>query len=186
MEKVITHLLEVDCAVLGNYERVETSLIGEMLTDHEFLTFEDKYINGGGKKKMPSKKMSSSISTSGFEIPATMGNSMKEEIYDLSKKAFRALNLSGVTRFDFLVDQDTKKVYINEPNTIPGCLAFFFFTPLGKEYTSLLDEMITSAIKEYKQERTKITSFESNILSTYKGGAKSAKMKMGHVKKKNE
>ncbi len=185
VEKVITQLLEVDCAVLGNYERVETSLIGEMLTDHEFLTFEDKYISGGGKKKMPSKKMSNSISTSGFEIPATMDSKMKEEIYDLSKKAFRALNLSGVTRFDFLVDKDTKKIYINEPNTIPGCLAFFFFTPLGKEYTSLLDEMITLSIKEYKQERTKVTSFASNILSTYTGGTKSAKTKMSYMHKKD-
>ncbi len=185
VEQVITNLLEVDCAVLGNYERVETSLIGEMLTDNEFLTFEDKYISGGGKKKMPSKKMSNGVSTSGFEIPATMDDQMKEEIYDLSKKAFRALNLSGVTRFDFLIDRDTKKVYINEPNTIPGCLAFFFFTPLGKEYTSLLDEMITLAIKEYKQEKSKITSFESNILSTYTGGKKGSKLKMGHAYKKN-
>lgn len=185
VEKVVEDLLEVDCAVLGNYRTMETSLIGEMLTDHDFLTFEDKYIGGGGKKKMPSKKRDNSISTSGFEIPATMDSKMKEEIYDLSKRAFKALNLSGVTRFDFLIDQKSKKIYINEPNTIPGCLAFFFFTPMGKEYTSLLDEMITFSIKEYRQERTKTTSFQSNILSTYAGGAKGSKMKMAkmHAKK---
>ena len=153
-----------------------------MITNNDFLTFEDKYISGGGKKgKMPSK--TSSIQTSGFEIPANLDDKMKEEIYDLSKKAFRALNLSGVTRFDFLIDKKTKKAYINEPNTIPGCLAFFFFTPMGKEYTDLLDEMITLSIKEFKHEKTKVTSFDSNVLATYNSGAKMNKGKM--VMKKN-
>lgn len=184
VEKVVENLLEVDCAVLGNYQTMETSFIGEMLTDHDFLTFEDKYIRGGGKKKMPAKKMENRVATSGFEIPATMDENMKEEIYDLSKKAFKALNLSGVTRFDFLIDQKTKKVYINEPNTIPGCLAFFFFTPMGKEYTKLLDEMITLSIKEHKQEQTKTTSFASNVLSTYTGGVKGSKMKMAKIRGK--
>lgn len=180
VEKLVPNPLEVDCAVLGNYERVETSLIGEMITNNDFLTFEDKYISGGGKKgKMPAKK-TSGISTSGFEIPASLDEKMKEEIYDLSKKAFRALNLSGVTRFDFLVDKKAKKVYINEPNTIPGCLAFFFFTPMGKEYTDLLDEMITLSIKEFKHEKTKVTSFESNVLATYNSGAKTSKAKLAH------
>ncbi len=184
IEKMVPNLLEVDCAVLGNYEMQETSLIGEMITDNDFLTFEDKYISGGkGKTKTPSKKMSGSISTSGFEIPASLTEEMKEEIYDLSKKAFKALNLSGVTRFDFLVDKKDKKVYINEPNTIPGCLAFFFFTPTGKEYTKLLDEMITFAIKDYKHEHTKITSFESNVLATYNGGTKTSKVKMANMRK---
>ncbi len=182
VEKMVSNLLEVDCAVLGNYEIQETSLIGEMITDNDFLTFEDKYISGGGKKG-PSKKMNNTISTSGFEIPASLTEEMKEEIYDLSKKAFKALNLSGVTRFDFLVDKKSKKIYINEPNTIPGCLAFFFFTPAGKEYTKLLDEMITFAIKDYKHEHTKVTSFESNVLSTYSGGAKASKVKLANVRK---
>ena len=93
------------------------------------------------------------------------------------KKAFRALNLSGVTRFDFLVNKKTKEVYVNEPNTIPGCLAFFFFTPKGKKYPKLLDEMITTAIKEYKSSLKKTTSFDSNVLSTF-DGAKGAKSKM--------
>ena len=184
VEKVVEDLLEVDCAVLGNYRTMETSLIGEMLTNHDFLTFEDKYISGGGKKKMPAKKMGNHVATSGFEIPATMDDKIKEDIYDLSKKAFKVLNLSGVTRFDFLIDQKNKKIYINEPNTIPGCLAFFFFTPMGKEYTKLLDEMITLSIKEYKHEKTKTTSFESNVLSTYTGGAKGNKLKMAKLRGK--
>lgn len=177
VEEVVKDLLEVDCAVVGNHEHMETSLIGEMLTDNNILTFEDKYISEGGKKGS-SKKMSGTISNTGFKIPAELDKKIEEQIYDISKKTFRALNLKGITRFDFLVDKKNKKVYVNEPNTIPGCLAFFFFTPKGKKYTELLDQVITMTIKDYKNNSKKITSFESNVLSTFNGG-KGSKRKIG-------
>jgi len=43
--------------------------------------------------------------------------------------------------------------------------------------------MITLAIKDYKHEKTKITSFESNVLATYNGGAKGSKAKLVRNKK---
>lgn len=178
VEEMVDNLVEVDCAVIGNYAEMECSLIGEMLTDNDFLTFEDKYLGSGSKSKTGGAKTSGEINTTGFKIPAVLDKKIEEDIYKCSKEAFRCLNLSGVVRFDFLVDSKNKKVYVNEPNTIPGCLAFFFFTPKGKKYTKLLDELITKAIKEYKNSKKKITSFESNVLSTY-DGSKGAKGKLG-------
>ena len=179
VEAMIKNLLEVDCAVLGNSKEMECSLIGEMITDNDFLTFEDKYIGEGSKKNgaKSGAKSSGALHTSGFNIPANIDKQIEEDIYKYSKEAFRALNLSGVTRFDFLVDKETKQVYVNEPNTIPGCLAFFFFTPKGKTYTDLLDELIRGAVKEYKDAQKKVTTFESNVLSTY-NGSKGSKAKM--------
>lgn len=168
VEKMVPNLLEVDCAVVGNYDDMETSLIGEMLTENDLLTFEDKYMSDGSKSK-------TSKSSSGFRIPAKLDKKIENDIYDYSKKAFRALNLKGVTRFDFLVDKETKQVYVNEPNTIPGCLAFFFFTKKGISYPELLDRCINIAIKDYKNNESKISSFTSNVLSTYKGGSKGTK-----------
>jgi len=175
VEEVISNLKEVDCAVLGSYKSMETSLIGEMLTSNDFLTFEDKYLKSGGKKNS-SSKTSGKISNSGFKIPADLDKKIEEDIYKYAKLAFRALDLSGVTRFDFLVDTKNKKVYVNEPNTIPGCLAFFFYTPKGKKYSELLDEMIQIGIKNYKDNQHKVTSFDSNVLSTYDGAKGSKKM----------
>lgn len=175
VEKVIENLVEVDCAVIGNHEFMETSLIGEMLTNNDLLTFEDKYLADGGKKG-PSKT-GNCTSTTGFKIPANLDKKIETEIYELSKKAFRVLNLKGITRFDFLVDSKNKKVYINEPNTIPGSLAFFFFTPKDISYSKLLDDCITMAIKDYKNNQKKISSFESNVLSTF-NGSKGAKGKL--------
>ncbi len=174
VEAMVPNLLELDCAVIGSNNKMECSLIGEMMTKNDFLTFEDKYIGNGGKK---GPKNGNKISTSGFKIPADVDKEIEEKIYSEAQKAFRALNLSGVTRFDFLVNKETKEVFVNEPNTIPGCLAFFFFTPKGKKYPKLLDELINGAIKEYKNSQKKVTSFESNVLSTY-NGSKGAKGKL--------
>ena len=167
VEKMVSNLVEVNCAVLGNYSYQETSLIAEMLTDNDFLTYQDKYVGSGkGAKKGGAKE---GMASSDFIIPARLDKKIEEQVYALSKKAFRALNLSGVARVDFLIDKKKKEVYVNEPNTIPGSLSFYMFHPKGKNYTTLLDEMITLAIKDYKARCKKTYSFDSNVLSSYSG-----------------
>ena len=175
VEEMVQNLMEVNCAVLGNYEHQEVSLIAEMLTDNEFLTYSDKYLSGG-KGKMKGAKSSSktgNMSNSAFNIPANISDDIKQQVEKMAIDTFKVLNLSGVARIDFLIDKEKNKVYVNEPNTIPGSLSFYMFKPKGKEYKTLLDEMIGYAIKDFKQKDKKISSFESNILSTYnKNGVK--------------
>ena len=179
VEEVIKDLKEVNCAVVGNSEVQETSLIALMKTNNAFLTYEDKYLSGGKKGFKGSKGIKSgSMSTSEFDIPAKLDKKVEEEVKSLAIQTFKALNLGGVARIDFLIDDKNKKIYVNEPNTIPGSLSFYLFKPAGKDYKTLLDEMITTAIKNYKNESKKITSFESNILSTYNGGSKGMKGKI--------
>ena len=40
-----------------------------------------------------------------------------------------AFDCKGVVRIDYLVDQDTNDLYVNEINTIPGSLAFYLWEP---------------------------------------------------------
>ena len=56
VEEFVKNLKEVNISVLGNYEHQELSVIEEVGSGHELLTYEDKYI-GGSKGKMPSKGM---------------------------------------------------------------------------------------------------------------------------------
>ena len=170
VEKAVENLIEVNCSVLGNYKHQETSVIEEVLSDNEFLTYADKYIGGSkgklkGKKTGPSKGMASTDRI----IPARIDSKVEQEVTDISKKAFRALNLSGLCRIDFLIDGKTKKVYINEPNTIPGSLAFYLWEPAGKGYKTLLNDMVNIAIKDYKEKHKKTYSFNTNILSNFNG-----------------
>ena len=169
VEKVVENLVEVNCSVLGSYEYQEASVIEEVIASDDFLTYKDKYL-GNGKKTKVSKGMASTSR----KIPAEISDEMTEEIKELSKKIFRVLNLSGICRIDFLIDKKNNKVYINEPNTIPGSLSFYLWEPSGKKYKELLDDAVTIAIKEYKNKAKKTVSFESNILSNY-GGAKGLK-----------
>lgn len=168
VEKAVSNLMEVNCSVFGNYSHQETSVIEEVTSEEELLTFSDKYISGG-KKKGSSKGMASASR----KIPANISKQLEEKIKETSKEVFKALNLSGVCRIDYLIDKKTNKFYVNEPNTIPGSLSFYLWEPTGKKYMDLLDELISLAIKDYKNRARKIYSFESNILSNY--GIKGAK-----------
>lgn len=174
VEKMVSNMVEVNCSVLGNYEHQETSELEEVMSGEEFLTYRDKYL--GNAKGGKSKGM---VSTNRV-IPARIKASVKKEIEELSKTAFKTLNLSGVCRIDYLIDKKENKVYINEPNTIPGSLSFYLWEPTGKKYEELLDDMITLAIKDYKNKSKKTYSFETNILSNFNGtkGLKGIKGKL--------
>ncbi len=160
VEKMISNLVELNCAVIGNKEQVETSLIEEVLSTDELLSYKDKYIG--------EKKTKGMLSTNRI-IPAEISKKTEKEIYELSQKTFRSLNFSGVVRIDFLMDNKTNKIYINEVNTIPGSLSFYLWNKESKNYTKLLDEIINLAIKDYKNKSNKTYSFEINILKNYSG-----------------
>ena len=101
------------------------------------------------------------------------------EIKDLSLKIFKLLNLSGVVRIDYLIDKKNSKVYVNEPNIIPGSLSFYLWKESGKDYKTLLDDLITLSIKNYKKKKKKVYSFESNILKNFNGlKGRKGKLKM--------
>ncbi len=163
VEKVIENLVEVNCSVLGNYKYQEASVIEEVISTEEFLTYTDKYI---GKSKGDTTK---GMVATNRVIPARIDNKLYKEIQELAKETFKVMNLSGVARIDFLIDNKKKKAYVNEPNTIPGSLSFYLWEKTNKPYNKLLDEMLSIAIKDFKTKSKKIYSFDTNILSNFNG-----------------
>ena len=184
VEEVVENLKEVNIAVMGNYENQKVSEIEEVLSGNKFLTFNDKYIgNSKGKLKGSpkySKTTSKGMASTNRKLPANLDKKTREEVEDIAVKAFKALGSSGNSRIDFLIDDKTKKVYINEINSIPGSLAFYLWDAKDIDFTKLLEDMINIGIKDYKKRISKTHSFESNILQGFAAnhGVKGAKGKL--------
>lgn len=159
IEKKIEQIIEINASVIGNYEYSEVSALEEVMGKDEILSYKDKYM--GSSKTKGSKGMASASRI----IPARVDEKVTEKIKEYAKETFKALNLSGVARIDFLIDKKTKDIYVNEPNTCPGSLSFYLWEACGKKYPELLDDIINIAIKDFKNKDSKIHSFETNILS---------------------
>ena len=160
VEKAVTNLIEVNASVLGNYETQKVSTLEEVMGLDEILSFNDKYLSDAKTKGM--------VATSRV-IPARISDKLTKDIKDTAILLFKVFNLSGVVRIDFLIDGKNKKFYVNEPNTIPGSLAFYLWKYEGLEYKDMLNEIIDLCMKEYKQRLKKIKSFDSNILKNFNG-----------------
>lgn len=187
VEEVVKNLVEVNIAVMGNYEHQKVSEIEEVLSGNKFLTFTDKYIGGGKNGKLKGKgpvKTSKGMASTNRKLPADISDKMSKEVEEVAVKAFKALGSAGNSRIDFLIDDKSKKVYINEINSIPGSLAFYLWEAKGVDFTSMLDEMINIGIKEYKKRISKTHSFDSNILQGFaaNGGVKGMKGVKGKLR----
>ncbi|MBD5514662.1 MAG: D-alanine--D-alanine ligase [Lachnospiraceae bacterium] len=169
IEHAIMNLREINCAVLGDYEQAEASECEEPISSDEILSYEDKYVAG-------SKSGSEGMRTAKRELPANLTPQKREEIRHMAVKTFQVLNCNGVSRIDFMIDRDTDQVYVNEINPIPGSLAFYLWEALDKPYVELLDDMVGLALKREREEKSTLTSFDSNILQNANlSGAKGVK-----------
>ena len=167
VEECIDNLIEVNSSVLGNYEYQRVSTLEEVIGDDEILSYQDKYMSSSKTKGVSSG--SKGMASTRRIIPARISASLTKDIEETSKEVFKLLNLSGVCRIDYLIDSKKNKYYVNEPNTIPGSLAFYLWKESKMEYKELLDEIISIAIKEYKNKSKKLRSFDTNIFEGYSG-----------------
>lgn len=189
VEKAVEDLKEINCSVIGNQEKQEASVCEEPFFSDEILSYADKYIGDGkskggtigGAKVSPAKcgmkgngAKSGESQFSNKKIPADISKEKTEEVQTLAKDVFNILGCNGVARVDFLIDNKTDKVYVNEINTIPGALSYYLWEATGKTFEQELDEIIDLAIKR-QSDREKLTfSYDQNILAM-QGGTKGAK-----------
>ncbi|MBQ6315616.1 MAG: D-alanine--D-alanine ligase [Mogibacterium sp.] len=169
-EHAIANLREINCSVLGDENDAIASECEEPLHTKDILSYEDKYVNSGGKggKNGGSKGTGSKgagMANLARKIPADLTPEKREEVRDLAVRSFKALGCNGVSRIDFMIDEDTGKLYFNEINPIPGSLSFYLWEPAGVPYTELLDRMIQLAFRRMRIEESITFSFDSNILA---------------------
>ena len=168
-EHAISKLREINCAVLGDENGAKASECEEPMTSGEFLSYEKKYVSGGGKKggaKGRSGSKGAGMANLSRKIPADLSPEKREEIRELAVKSFKALGCNGVSRIDFMIDEEEDKLYFNEINPIPGSLSFYLWEPVGVPYRELLDRMIQLALKRTRIEESLTFTFDTNILKT--------------------
>ena len=128
---------EIEVAVLGN-EDPEISCTGYVMPCHEFYDYEAKYLSGDDSEII---------------IPAPIESTLSDNIRLYAKKAFKAINGSGLARVDFFVQDETNKIYLNEINTMPGFTNISMYAKLweasGIRYSDLIDRLITLGFERY-------------------------------------
>ncbi|TRZ82709.1 D-alanine--D-alanine ligase [bacterium] len=133
---------EIECSVLGN-DNPKSSVPGEIIASREFYNYEAKYIDNKSE----------------LIIPAKLSKIKTKQIQHTAITAFKAIKASGMARVDFLLDKTTKKLYLNEINTIPGFTKISMYPKLwqasGVGYSELLDQLINLAFNKYYGEEGK-------------------------------
>jgi D-alanine-D-alanine ligase len=171
VEHAISNLREINCAVLGDENEAIASEVEEPLHSEDILSYEDKYVSNsksGGSKGMASVSR---------KIPAEIPDKLRDEIREMAVKSFKLLGCNGVARIDFMIDEDSGKLYFNEINTIPGSLSFYLWEPVGIPYKELLSRMIDLCLKRARQEECLTFTFDTNILNSASfGGSKGGKL----------
>ena len=188
IEPMLTHMREINCAVLGDSDSTEVSVCEEPLSTGEILSYRDKYLGTAGAAGQSQKEApAGTIATGGVKggakgmesalrkMPADLEADKEEEIKALAQAAFSALNCSGAVRVDFLYDQRDGKVYVNELNTIPGSLSFYLWEAAGKPFRQLTDDLVQLALKRSRLQERLIWSNDLNLLAGIRQGTKGVK-----------
>lgn len=162
VEHMVTALREINCAVLGDADEYETSVLEEPIKADEILSYGDKYMGGG-------------MHAAQKRIPAQLPDDVTAECRRLAGETFRVLSCHGVSRVDLIMDDDSGKVYVNEINTIPGSLSYYLWEAGGMSFETLMDRLVKLALKRRRDDEGKTLTFAQNIFAMgggTKGGIK--------------
>ncbi|AGX02272.1 MULTISPECIES: D-alanine--D-alanine ligase [Bacillus] len=131
---------EIELGVLGNDEP-ECSVAGEIVPKKDFYDYKAKYEDGD----------------TAMIIPAEITEEEYSTLNEMSIRAFKALDCSGLVRADFFLTRDGK-VMINEVNTMPGFTPFSMFPLLwkhtGVEYPQLIERLVNLAIERHTEKQS--------------------------------
>jgi D-alanine-D-alanine ligase len=135
---------EIECSVLGNDEPT-ASIPGEIVPVKEFYDYNAKYLDEGSE----------------LIIPAKLTKAETKRVQELAVRSFKAVDCSGLARVDFLMEpgagKKTRKIYLNEINTMPGFTAISMYPKLwaasGLAYPDLIDRLIQLGIERHSDKK---------------------------------
>jgi D-alanine-D-alanine ligase len=131
---------EIECAVLGNDEP-KASIAGEIVPCKEFYDYDAKYLAEGSE----------------LVIPAKLTKTEMKNVQKLAIAAFQSVDCTGLARVDFLMDPKSRKMFVNEINTMPGFTAISMYPKLwgatGLSYPDLIDQLIQLGIQRHEDKK---------------------------------
>src|SRR6267142_2308313 len=131
---------EIECSVLGN-DGPQASVPGEIVPVKEFYDYSAKYLDEGSE----------------LIIPAKLTKAEVNKVQEVAIRAFQAVDCSGLARVDFLMEPKTRKLYVNEINTMPGFTAISMYPKLwaasGLAYPDLIDRLIQLGIERHEDKK---------------------------------
>jgi D-alanine-D-alanine ligase len=131
---------EIECSVLGN-DDPKASVAGEIVPCKEFYDYNAKYLDAGSE----------------LVIPAKVTKTEMKQVQMLAVAAFQAVDCSGLARVDFLMDPKSRKIYVNEINTMPGFTAISMYPKLwdasGVSYRELIDRLIQLGLERHQDKK---------------------------------
>jgi D-alanine-D-alanine ligase len=137
---------EIVCSVLGNDNPI-ASLPGEIVPNHEFYSYEAKYLDTEGAN---------------YKTPVELPQPLVEKIQQMAIDACRVLCCEGMARVDLFLKENGELI-VNEINTIPGFTKISMYPKLwvasGLPYSELLDRLIALAIERHEKESRLKTTF---------------------------
>jgi D-alanine-D-alanine ligase len=146
VEKAL-NIRELECSILGN-DDPKASRVGEVIVGGEFYDYNDKYVDGVSKTK----------------VPADIKPQLEKVIQAQCIKAYKLIDGAGLSRCDTFLDKATNEIYINEINTFPGFTSISMYPKMfeasGVKYPDLIDEIIKFGFEKYEQKQLKKVSFD--------------------------
>ena len=161
VEHMVDNLQEINCSVLGDCDDYQTSVLEEPVKSGEILSYQDKYMGG--------TKGAKGMQASAKRIPAELPADETAKIQFYAGETFRVLSCHGVSRVDMIIDRDTRDIYVNEINTIPGSLSFYLWEASGITFDKLMERLVALALKRKREQSSKTVSYDQNIFSMGRG-----------------
>jgi D-alanine-D-alanine ligase len=131
---------EIECSVLGN-DNAQASVPGEIVPSAEFYDYSAKYLDEGSQ----------------LIIPAKLTKAETKKVQELAIAGFHAVDCSGLARVDFLMDPKSRKIYLNEINTMPGFTSISMYPKLwaasGVEYSELISRLIQLGLDRHAEKK---------------------------------
>ena len=171
-EVCVAQPVEINCEALGYGEEVKTSVC-EMPVPSDggkFLNFFEKYLRNAGAKGESSRGMKSLSRV----VPAPIGDELTGRIQRMTREIFSLLDCRGTVRIDYILDENDM-LYVNEPNTIPGSLAFYLWKECGVSFAQLVEQMVEDALRAHADKNRNVYAYDSTILQKVAAGVKGSK-----------